>query len=690
VRSAWVVWLVCAGLVAAALGLLGANVQVIDNPGIAVGQALTIVALLGFATAGIVIRRHRPQNRMGWVFLGGGTLGALNFAAGEYALRALAPNAGHVPLARDAAWLYTWTDFPAIFGLLVLTLFLFPDGAVGSPCWRVLLILVAAATALVTLAAALAPGPLPDPAWRGVWTNPFGVGGPLGRQFHAVAAWGYPVTAVSLAVGVAALVVRYRRSDLQQRRQLKWLLYALALTVAVFAWFTVVPHRGPMLEGIQGTVNGLAVLAIPVGAGIGVLKHRLYDIDLLISKTFVYGGLVAFIIVVYLLVVVGVGTLTGARGNPGLAVLATAAAAVAFQPVRARLTQLANRLVWGQQAGALELLGRLSQAMAAVDELDQVVSTTARIITTGVGAAHGVVWLRQGSQLIPGAQWPPTGLRLPQSVPVVGDTLAAIEGEGRTWPVRYRGALIGAVSVSMPAGQELAAGQDRQLAQLAWAAGLVLENVRLVAELRASRARILAAQDAERRRLERDLHDGAQQRLVNLSLALGIARAKVTALHAPQLTTVLDAASAQAQQALTELRDLARGIHPAILTDRGLLPAVRSLLEHTPIPAVLSAAPQEPQERLPAAVEATAYFVVAEAVANALKHAAPTRIDVDISCCDERLLVQVGDDGHGGAAFRPHGGLQGLADRVAVLGGQLELDSSPHAGTRLRAVLPCG
>jgi len=272
---------------------------------------------------------------------------------------------------------------------------------------------------------------------------------------------------------------------------------------------------------------------------------------------------------------------------------------------------------------------------------------------------------------------------------VVGDTLAAIEGEDHAWPVRYRGALIGAVSVAMPAGQELPATQDKQLAELAWAAGLVLENVRLVAELRASRARILAAQDAERRRIERDLHDGAQQRLVNLSLAIGVARAKVAALHAPELAAALDQATTQAQQALTELRDLARGIHPAILTDRGLLAAVRSLLEHAPIPAVLSTAPQEPQERLPAAVEATAYFVVAEGVANALKHAAPSRIDIGISRRDGQLLVQVGDDGHGGAVFQPHGGLQGLADRVAVLGGRLELDSSPHAGTRVRAVLPC-
>src|SRR6266545_1342554 len=256
------VWLLCAGMAAAALVLVGLDAPTIGNPGIAVGRALMIVALLGLATVGAAIRRHRPHNRMGWVLLGGATLGAVNFAAGLYGLRALTPDAGHVPLARYAAWLFTWTDFPAIFGLLVLTLFLFPDGALPSSRWRPPLTLAAAGTALVTVVAALAPGPFPDPEFYGAWTNPFGAAGAPGRLLHAAAAWAYPVMAASLAIGAASLLVRYRRSDTQQRRQIKWLVYALALTVVVNAWVTVAPDFGPLLEGLEGIVYGLAVLAL--------------------------------------------------------------------------------------------------------------------------------------------------------------------------------------------------------------------------------------------------------------------------------------------------------------------------------------------------------------------------------------------------------------------------------------------
>jgi signal transduction histidine kinase len=688
VRSARILWLACAGLVAAALSLLGGNGEVIGNPGVAVGQGLLIAAQLGFATVGIVIRGHQPRNLMGWVFLGGGTLGALELAAGEYALRGLAPGDGRLALAREAGWALTWIQVPAVFGLLVVTLFLFPDGVAVSARWRRLLVLLAGAALVVTIAAALAPGPLPDPL--GAWTNPLGVVGLADRPLHVVAALAFPVIAVSLALGVAALAVRYRRSEPHQRRQIKWLLYAIALTVVVFAWFTAVPRPGRVVEGVQAVAFGVVVMGIPVGAGIGILRHRLYDIDLLISKTLVCGGLVAFVTGVYMLMVVGVGTLTGARGNLGLSVVATAVAAVAFQPVRAGLTRVANRLVWGERAGPLELLGRLSHAMASTSELDQVLSSTARIIATAAGAARGVVWLRQGRQLIPGAQWPPALRGWPRPIDVAGDALpAVINGCDRAYPVCHQSALIGAVSVTMPVGQELPATQDKELSHFAWAAGLALENVRLVEELRASRARILAAQDAERRRIERDLHDGAQQRLVNLSLALGVARAEVAALHAPELSATLDRATKQAQLALAELRDLARGIHPAILSDQGLLPAMRSLLEHAPVPSVLSATPEELEERLPAALEATAYFVVAEAVANALKHGGPTRIEVEVTRCDGHLSVWIRDDGKGGAQLRVGGGLQGLADRVAVLGGRLDVDSHPQAGTRVRAVLPC-
>jgi signal transduction histidine kinase len=233
---------------------------------------------------------------------------------------------------------------------------------------------------------------------------------------------------------------------------------------------------------------------------------------------------------------------------------------------------------------------------------------------------------------------------------------------------------------------------EPQLVRLtAAAASMALEHARLQAEVeaqleqvRASRARIVEAGDAERRRLERDLHDGAQQRLVTLSLALAMARDRAAA--DPELGSLIESASKEAREALTELRELARGIHPAVLTQTGLAGALQALVERSPVATTIT---EVPDGRFPAAIEATAYFVVSEALANVAKHAMAGGAQVTIGRRPGRLVVEVSDDGAGGA--RPEGGsgLRGLADRVASVGGVLRVDSPPGCGTRLEADIPC-
>jgi signal transduction histidine kinase len=221
------------------------------------------------------------------------------------------------------------------------------------------------------------------------------------------------------------------------------------------------------------------------------------------------------------------------------------------------------------------------------------------------------------------------------------------------------------------------------------AAALALENQRLSAELRArieelraSRARLVEAGDAERRRLERDLHDGAQARLVALAMKLRLARRKADG--APEVAALLDESSADLQASLDELRELARGIHPAVLTDRGLGPALRGLADRAPLPVELVC---EPPHDLPAAVATAVYFVVAEALTNVAKYARAHEAVVRVERADGRVVVEIADDGIGGAQLGAGSGLRGLSDRVAALDGRLELDSPPGAGTRLRAVL---
>ena len=260
-------------------------------------------------------------------------------------------------------------------------------------------------------------------------------------------------------------------------------------------------------------------------------------------------------------------------------------------------------------------------------------------------------------------------------------------GSGRAWTAVERdGRRVAAIvhDAGLDAGPDL-------VNAAAAAAALAIDNERLKADLRArvvdlrvSRARIVEAADAARRRLERDLHDGAQQQLVSLALDLRILRSR---LGQPDAAQLVDEIGEKLATALAELRELARGIHPAILTDRGLAPAIAGLADRMPVPVEIRV---ELEERLPAPIEAAAYFVVAEALTNVAKYAGATGATVDVRRAGEELVVAVEDDGVGGARAGAGSGLRGMEDRVAALDGSLTVDSPPGGGTRLRARIPCG
>jgi PAS domain S-box-containing protein len=251
-------------------------------------------------------------------------------------------------------------------------------------------------------------------------------------------------------------------------------------------------------------------------------------------------------------------------------------------------------------------------------------------------------------------------------------------------PIKLAGRLWGAVMVSTIEARPFPEGSEQRIADFAELVALALANAEARRELAASRARIVETGDAERRRLERNLHDGAQQRLVGVSLTLRLCESRLAGLDRDVLALVRRAAEELAE-ALEELRELARGIHPAILTDHGLVPALEMLAGRASLPVDLCASLED---RLPAPVEAAAYYIVAEALTNASKHACAERVRVDVRHVDGEALVEVADDGVGGADRRGGSGLRGLGDRVDALGGRLELDSPVGAGTLLRARLP--
>jgi signal transduction histidine kinase len=271
-----------------------------------------------------------------------------------------------------------------------------------------------------------------------------------------------------------------------------------------------------------------------------------------------------------------------------------------------------------------------------------------------------------------------------------GEPVAPLEAEanGRAVTILERGGAPLAAIVHDPALLD----DPGLVASVGTAVRLAVENERLarevqsqLAEVRASRARIVEATDVERQRLERDIHDGAQQRLVALSFALGRVRARLGPDADQELARMLAEASDEARTALTELRELARGIHPAVLTQAGLGPALRSLVERSAVPTELHLGVGR---RLPVGVEAAAYFVVSEALANVAKHAGNCTARVAIDEEGGQLIVVIRDDGPGGADPSRGSGLRGLKDRVEAIGGSLEIASEPPAGTLVRATLP--
>ncbi|MGN6677421.1 MAG: hypothetical protein ACTHKL_06505, partial [Streptosporangiaceae bacterium] len=521
--------------------------------------------LLVFAVVGAFVAARRPRNPIGWLFLAEG----LAFAAGV-ATSAYAAEATRLGTSSAAA---SWADWlgaiPGELGFLfAFAILLFPDGRLPSRRWRLLAWMLMLAEALL-LAAAVSSGAamhaqgskLPSP----VALIPEGITGPVVNVVQTA------LIPLALAAAVGC-VLRYRRSTADGRHQIKW-----------FAFAGLVTAIGLVALGLTvgNPLDAFLVLGplLPVGAGIGIMKYRLYDIDVVISKTLVYGALAIFITGVYVLVVVVIGSVgaglatTASRPGLALSILATAIVAIAFQPVRQRFEHLANRLVYGQRATPYEMLSAFSARMGGAYATEDLLPRLARMLAEGTAAARAQVWLRHDDELRPAASWPPDSP--PASRVLVEGAGPGIAGEQLVL-VRHQGEVLGALSVVRRRDDPVTPAQDKLLAELAAQAGLVLRNVRLTAELvtrldelGASRQRIVTAQDQERLRIQRDIEGGAQRQLGQLTARFRGAR--VTAGSDPQAQRELIASFKADVAAIVEsLRELARGIYPPLLADQGL------------------------------------------------------------------------------------------------------------------------
>jgi len=636
------------------------------------------IEALGVCVLGILIGVRRPTNRVGWVFLvAGAALAILNLSQ-DYAPYALVGGHGPGWLGKAAAFL-GGAVWPIPVSMLILLLLWFPTGEYPSARWRPVGISVLVLGSVFVVAGAIIQ--------LAIWNDPFTSADastlpePARFAFTALSTVAFIGLPVLLVLALVSVIVRYRRSRGDERLQLKWFAFA-----AVFVVITFVFNTGD--NPVWGLLSALALLGLWVAIGIAMLRYRLYDIDVVIRKTLVGGVLVAFVTVVYAVIVAGIGALGSSVGlldRGPLIALATAVVAIAAQPVLRRARHLADRLVYGDRATPYEVLSEFSERMGETYSTDEVPQRMARILAEGTGATAATVWLHVGGRLRPAATWP-ADVPQPDPVPVPSGDAEPSVGDARTFAVRHAGELLGALSVSMPPDEPMSAVQERLGTDLAAQAGLVLRNVRLIEELRASRQRLVVAQDEERRKLERNLHDGAQQQLVALAVKERLA-ANLVERDPAGARSLLEEIQTETTDALETLRDLARGIYPPLLADGGLRPALEAQARKAPLPVEVET---DGIGRYPREVEAAVYFACLEALQNVSKYAEADRAWVAIGTDDGELVFRVRDDGRGfdPASTNLGTGIQGIDDRLAALGGRLRIDSSPGAGAVIEGRLP--
>jgi signal transduction histidine kinase len=498
-----------------------------------VSDTFSDVVKLAVPVVGFILASRRPGNRIGWLFLVAGLALGVNSFSQPYAQHALIAAPGSWPAGRAAGWLDNWT-WAIPFAMMAFAFLLFPTGRLRSPRWRPAAWFVGGAFAVATVALMVLAA--------SSWSDPFKYTSPTNAIPPVVTAFLLLLSA-ALVVAVTALVVRFARSAGEERLQLKWFTAAASLVVA-----TQIPSFLSNSVAVS-VLNNLAFLCLFVAIAIAVLKYRLYDIDLVISKAVLYGSLAVFITAVYAALVVGVGTLAGNTRSPLLAALAAAVVAVAFQPARQWAGRLANRVVYGRRASPYQVLSDFAQRIGVTYAAEEVLPQMAQIVAAGTGAGQVVVWLRVGGELRPEASSGSVdaGPLPADTLPVDGQAMPPLPDADLSVPVVNQGELLGAISVRMPKDEPLRPSGAQLIADVASQAGLVLANAGLIEDLRASRQRLVTAQDEARRRLERNIHDGAQQDLVALAIKAQLADFTV------------DEDPAQAKQIIGEIKAGAAG-----------------------------------------------------------------------------------------------------------------------------------
>ena len=571
-------------------------------------------------------------------------------------------------LLHDGVW---WVPVDVLWFLAGITLsfvFTFPDGRFVPGFTRWL--------ALGWIVISLVPVPVPGAVYPWNW-------------------WLFPpYTLVRIAFYgslVLALLYRYRRRATPvQRQQIKWVVFAATIVVGAVSGANLLLHVLPsyfpafsVSTQLQQLVRALAIdlvsVLIPLSIGIALLRYRLWDIDLLINRTLVYGVLTLSTIALYVLVVVGLGTLLQARGNLGIALVATGLVAVVFQPLRTRLQRAANHLMYGERDDPYRVISRLGQRLEATLAPDAVLPTIVETVAQALRLPYAAITLQQGEEFPTAASY------------------GSARGELVRLPLVYQSEQVGELVLAPRAPGERFSPADRALLEdLARQAGIAAHAVRLTADLKRltvdlqrERERLVTAREEERRRLRRDLHDGLGPQLASLTLKLETARNRLA--HDPLAQTLLSDLAGRTQSAVADIRRLVYALRPPALDELGLVSALRALTLQSNDRVAISLDAPDCLPELSAAVEVAVYRIAQEALTNVVRHAAARRCDIRLALDEPAgwLSLSIQDDGCGLPQARSVGvGLISMRERSEELGGTWTIEQVSTGGTHVLARLP--
>ena len=563
----WLAWFACGLYLVIAIVTL--FFQMKNAPSQLLSDIFNALVLLVFATVGALIASRHPQNPIGWIFCTSTLLSALGVFLLEYAVYALITVPGSLPAGALMGVFGGWARGMGWFLMLTFLLLLFPNGHLLSPRWRPLAWLIVVLLAAFTITSLLAPY-LSDIRLTTVH-NPIEIPGAsdLFVLLTALLSLGLLATIIPCIV---AVVLRFRRVRGDQRQQLKWFAYGMTLSILMLIVIVIVIFSNVSSSPLTTLPFYLAVICIPISTGIAMFRYRLYDIDMLINRTLVYGVLTLLVVGIYVLVVGYLGALFRTSGNLLIELLATALVAVLFQPLRVALQRGINRLFYGQRDEPYAIIERLGSRLEATLAPDAVLPTIVETVAEALKLPYAAVQLQQEGELVIAASYGKQkeellALPLVSQRETIGQLLLAprAPGEGFT-----------------PADVRLFSELSRQVSLAAHAVRLTSDLQRSNEHLIAARTNLVIAQEEERRRLRRDLHDGLGPTLAALTLKVGAAR-KLLARNPAEVETLLLELNSDIETTVADIRRLVYNLRPPALDDLGLIGAIRERVAQSSI-----------------------------------------------------------------------------------------------------------